>query len=82
MNRFRDLYTIVESIAHDEQERLAATTSFLLCAESRYVRYLSLLKEFAKGLSKVQDGRIQNQAIAFSEIMPLPPWYYEAVSFN
>ena len=44
---------------------------FLVCAESRYIRYLALLDEFAKTFEAESRGTSRN----FIEAMPLPPWY-------
>src|SRR2546423_627363 len=79
MRRFCDLYTKVESIAHDEQGKFAAIQSFLLCAASRYLRYLSLLKNFRKEVATIHNGRLETQALDFNEMMPLPPWYCQGL---
>jgi hypothetical protein len=44
--------------------------AFLLCAESRYIRYLRLLETFAQTISLKGPESIKE----FQDTMPLPPW--------
>jgi Glycine-rich domain-containing protein-like len=63
------LFRKIESSDLGFDSNAEAVSTFLLCAESRYVRYLHLLRNFA---SKMGPSGAQG----WTEVrMPLPPWY-------
>jgi hypothetical protein len=62
------LFDAVEARAPDADSRPLLVQQFLVCAEARYVRYLSILDEFAHDASTPEDE-------PFVDTMPLPPWY-------
>jgi hypothetical protein len=72
LRRFCALYDIVESTGgNTAEDKAKALQGFLVCAEARYVRYLSILETFAKAIRKPSAEGIHD----FSKTMPLPPWY-------
>jgi len=68
--RFYALYNVVEKGDPDE-DGVNTVEKFLLCAESRYVRYLRLLENFVKSINLEGTELIKE----FNRTMPLPPWY-------
>jgi hypothetical protein len=65
------LYDVIENTGgNTAEEKAKALQIFLVCAESRYVRYLSLLESLAKSIRKPSAEGIHD----FSKAMPLPPW--------
>ena len=73
LRRFCALYDAIENIADvANKDRNEFVQTFLVCAEFRYVRYLSLLESFLNTIN-IQDG--EELVHQFSNNMPLPPWY-------
>jgi hypothetical protein len=69
LKRFDELFDAVEATEQDADAKAKRVQEFLVCAEARYVRYLTLLDEFAMSYSPKKDIR------TFGQVMPLPPWY-------
>jgi hypothetical protein len=65
---FCGLFDVVESNGTTTSEKARLVQQFLVCAESRYIRYLALLDEFAYDFTNDHEG-------PFNQTMPLPPWY-------
>ena len=64
------MYNAIESQVADKAEKAKLVQQFLVCAESRYIRYLALLDEFTKTF-EAENQRTSRELV---EAMPLPPW--------
>src|SRR5437762_10050868 len=69
LRRFYDVFNVVEKGGPMEGECLNVE-AFLVCAESRYARYLLLLETFVQTINLKGPDLIT----AFNDTMPLPPW--------
>lgn len=67
LRRFCDLYESVESSYTGLDEKADAVQRFLVSAEARYIRYLTLLDAFFRQAGQESSGK-------WHEMMPLPPW--------
>jgi hypothetical protein len=72
LQRFCALYEIVESKGTEAAEKAKLVQRFLVCAESRYRRYLSILDDYIKEFDGKNKGT--KGAATLAETMPLPPW--------
>lgn len=71
------MYSSIESQTPDTEEQAKLVQQFLVCAESRYIRYLALLDDFSRNFNAENQGTTSS----FAEAMPLPPWYCISLSF-
>jgi len=76
---FCSLYDLVESQAATDDDKAHVVNTFLVCAEARYIRYLTLLNEIVDQRDRSTRGvrahkKELDPNVPFTDVMPLPPW--------
>jgi hypothetical protein len=76
LRRFCALYSAVEGVSNDQKSKTLAVRKFLVCAESRYIDYLSLVEKFAANIALPLERECTTDEVIhqFNQTMPLPPW--------